>query len=327
MSPSHEEVFEDPAAVSAQPSRSIYGKELESRYLSMGPKGRYVPMVGHGRDADDPGAWWSQEKSMLLMHPEVQQAPEEVQQRVLAGECMAYNHFTSQLERGPVSWVCETIGHGELLPALPRMMRMEGMVMLVEEKHHDLCSMDVLNRVSQDAHVLCPGVAPAFEHRLMDLMAEEGEEHAWLVVLAFVIGSETLITSMLSDMATDKTLKELVRDVMRDHAMDELKHRAFFNKLVVLLARYLSLPFRDRLARILPLTLAAYLEPDRVMLEAVARNAGLADPEGVAFEVSVLPEVRQSMKLAAAPSVRTFRRLGLLERPGVEELYVAHGLV
>jgi len=296
---------------------------MEQSYHSLSPARRWSPGMADG----DPGLWWPEERCPVLRHPAARGSSAAVRRAIRVGHAYTFNLFTEHLENWPVMWICQRIGIRQLLPALPAMMRRDAKIMATEEAHHEVFSGDLIDRMEAATGLPRLETLPAFKARLAQLLAEAGPDQGWLVMAAFVIGSETLITGSLGGLAKDTRLKVVVRAVMHDHNVDELRHRSFFTQLCAILARRLREEHLERFALLLPRVMASYLRPDRAALAAVARGAGLPDPRRIAGDLAAAPSVMEGMAAAAAPSIRAFERFGLLELPGVEAGFAREGLL
>lgn len=91
---------------------------------------------------------------------------------------------------------------------------------------------------------------------------------AGLIELVFTIVSETLISATLTDVARGERVNPAVTDTVRDHAVDEGRHHAYFASYLKFLWATSDTGERDFIARLFPKLIDVFLDPDRPSIAA-----------------------------------------------------------
>ena len=140
-----------------------------------------------------------------------------------------FNHFTAHLEHHFVNVVLLEIAYDKKRLGLPRLMRRDAFAIYLEEANHahvaDDLSYQIVGATGASPRAL---PKPLFYHRTRELEKLVPQEHRWLIKPLFVVGTETSITGVLSKVPKHEGVVTAVRDVLRDHAIDEAKHSAYF---------------------------------------------------------------------------------------------------
>jgi hypothetical protein len=212
---------------------------------------------------------------------------------------------------------------------LPAETRLTAYQILVDEGYHSLYSLDVLEQVQQGSGITAlPYDFGPFISEL-DAVGDEAPGHRRLIQLLQVVVFETLITSMLADIPGDASVITVVRDVVRDHAIDEGRHHAFFASFFTHLWGQLDAATRHQMALYLPKIIVRSLQPATRAAFLALRSAGF--PEPAAREIvaeSFSPEtVLAGIRSASAKTVRLFEAHDVLDLPGVREQFAAAGLL
>lgn len=167
---------------------------------------------------------------------------------------------------------------------------------------------------------------------LVDGLAHSGclllPEEPRLVQLLQVVVFETLITAVLNELPADRSVVTTVRDVMRDHAKDEGRHHRFFAAFFHELWAGLSPALRARVARVLPALIRRCLDWDVNPVRSSLQLAGL-DPHAADHVVRDCYGGSDTGRIQhiCQATVRMCESAGVLDTPGAEEEFAAHGLV
>jgi hypothetical protein len=141
--------------------------------------------------------------------------------------------------------------------------------------------------------------------------------------------SETLVSSILTDLPHDRRLPQAVRDVVADHAEDEGKHHAYFRSLLPYLWAALGHDERQQIGPLVPELINVFLRPDYPAIILSLAEAGLsaAEAEQVVTESYPAQTVTASIAHAARSCVRYFAEVGALRDPRTLDAFHLAGLV
>lgn len=215
--------------------------------------------------------------------------------KILTNHLYRYLDFTTKLEVVAVNDTVKdlALGHSVINPS--EEMKIDALKIYTDEAYHALFSADLFAQLKSmtGIHPVVPKV-PYFLSTLNKIISEYADESEKnLMKLIFVIVSETLITSSLTDIRKDSSLPEAVRDVIRDHAMDEARHHAFFSGLLMAIW-----PMLDRRTRIHCLTripdfIFAFVHPDKDAITAELCSVGfsLSDADIIVNETYTQPMI------------------------------------
>ncbi|WP_380282914.1 diiron oxygenase [Kitasatospora purpeofusca] len=321
-----------PAAGSAPPQppgadgqdgyRSPFGSWYERSAVRSTPR-REIP-AEHGNDR-----FFSADLVPVARHPLVQGLPRPVHDQVLIQHLYRYLDFTAKLETLVVNRTAVGIAQGSVGLPLPDAMRIDAYRIYCDEAYHALFSADLAQQVRQRTGIapLLPA-EPFFLRRLRALTADGRQDLAALVELLFVTVSETLISASLSEVPNDPMVVPAVSESIRDHAMDEGRHHAYFAAFLHHLWGSLDIRQRQRAALLVPDLIDAFLQPDREAVRAELAGYGLTTDESyqVVAEVFTDEVVAQHTAATARQTVRHFAGLGVLDVPEVQERFLASGL-
>lgn len=303
--------------------RSPFGSWYERSSVRVAPR----RVLG---DGDGARHFFSPDMVPVARHPLVERMPPAVFREVLLQHLYRYLDFTAKLEYLVVNRTVAGIAHGSVGVELPEEMRFDALKIYCDEAYHALFSAD-LARQARDLSGVAPVLPaePFFLRRLREIQEGSPPEFRPLVELVFVIVSETLISATLADVPVDETVVPAVREVIRDHAVDEGRHHAYFAAFLRILWGQLDERARDFTARVAPSLIDAFLRPDFDAVRAELRGYGLDADEAEQVVAEVYPDevVREFFRTTAQQTVRYFHALGVLGRPGVAEEFARLGLV
>jgi hypothetical protein len=253
----------------------------------------------------------------VASHSEVRALPPHAFRGILLQHLYRYLSFTVALESIVVNRTVLGIANGSVGIELPREMRGDAYKIYTDEAYHALFCADLLSQI-EDVTGTPARLArqPFFITRLDAILAETDPAMRPLIELLFVIVSETLISATLADQSAQSDMAGSVRDVIRDHAVDEGKHHAYFASLLRFLWPQLSKSERLLTGRVVPGLVAVFLDPDVASVRLDLAASGLSEQtidEIVAscFEPGRLQAQRQGM---ARQTLQYFRDLGCFEQ-------------
>lgn len=270
---------------------------------------RLVPHLGHPLTGDDPG-----------------------RRRYLAAQHLyQWLQFTVHFEIFVVNRATQLIAAGISGLELPEDTRMTAFQIMTDECYHSLYSLDVTRQLQDWSGIRALPYDFAPYLRELDAVSEAGPGagQQTLVRLLQVVVFETLITSILRDVPGDASVLTLVRDIVRDHAIDEGRHHAFFAEFFARLWGQLDPATRQQMARHLPGLIVSSLQPATAPARAALHAAGY--PPAVAQEIigdsyseaSVLAGIAS----AAAKTIGLLGAHGVLDLPGSRDRFAAAGLL
>jgi P-aminobenzoate N-oxygenase AurF len=237
--------------------------------------------------------------------------------------------FTTHFEVAVINRATLRIAEGTAGLDLPVESRMVAFQIYVDEGYHSLYNLDVRQQLERESGI--PALPYDFAPFLtqLDRVVDDVPDLRRLVQLLQVVVFETLITSMLVDIPNDPTVKTLVRDTVRDHAIDEGRHHAYFATLFQELWRQLPASIRTRVAPFLPELIVRSLAPNhdsaRRALLAVGLTPALA-AEIVADCYSPAATI-DYIRTASSKTVALFRRCGVLDVPRAADRFHDLGLL
>ncbi|MCP3803366.1 diiron oxygenase [Allokutzneria sp. A3M-2-11 16] len=265
-----------------------------------------------------------------LGHPVVEAAHVDVRRFLEAQHLYQFLRFTANFETRVVNRAAEWIANGSAGVHLPPALSAEAFKIYVDEGYHALYSIDVQRQIEAASGI--PAVDFEFERFLTHLDGvgvAEFPQHTKLLQLLQVVVFETLVTSVLTQVPEDPDLIPLVRETVRDHAEDEVRHHAYFAGFFEHLWATLDHGTRTEVARFLPELIVSSLRPSKAPAARALASAGFA-PAVVADIVedsygaeAAVAEIRRS----ASKTIGLLRRAGVLELPTVHERFVASGLI
>ncbi|MGA4956360.1 diiron oxygenase [Streptomyces lavendulocolor] len=234
----------------------------------------------------------------------------------LIHQLYAYLRFTVDLEMSAVVPVTSRISLGRSGLELPDRMRMDAFKISTDEAWHAQFSHDLIAQMESATGVRSlPGHEPAFLRRLEEVGGEIGSDLRPLSDLLFAVVSETLVSSLLSELPKDRRLPVVVREVVADHAEDEGRHHAYFKDLLFHLWPALDDRQRRVAGDLLPRLVPAFLEPDYAGLARGLFHCGLTREQVAQVIEESYPdaEVERRIREGSTATVRYFREVGALD--------------
>lgn len=236
---------------------------------------------------------------------------------------------TMNFEISVVNRATERIANGKTDLDISGETRLTAYKIMVDECYHSLYSADVLEQLQRSSGIdaLPYDFAPFLNG--LDAIAEDVAEHRELIQLLQVIVFETLITSILYEIPGDESVITVVRDIVRDHAVDEGRHHAFFASFFTFLWGQLEAGTRHRIALHLPQIIVRSLEPATESAHQALRVAGFTETTAreIIFDSYQREAVLADIRKSSAKTVRLFQDHGVLAMPGVRERFADAGLM
>jgi hypothetical protein len=237
--------------------------------------------------------------------------------------------FTTHFEVAVVNRSCQRIAEGTAGLEVPVESRMAAFQIYIDEGYHSLYNLDVRLQLERASGI--PALPFEFGPflRQLDAVGDDLPQLRLLIQLLQVIVFETLITSLLAEIPKDQNIKTLVRDTVRDHAVDEGRHHRYFANLFGKLWQQLDPTVRITVAPFLPELIVRSLRPSLRSHRSALRHIGVPD----ALVADILAEsyspaaTLDYIRDASARTVALFTRCGVLEVPGAADAFHHFGLL
>jgi P-aminobenzoate N-oxygenase AurF len=265
----------------------------------------------------------------LLGHPDVQRAPVALREKILIQFLYLYLDFTVRLEIGPVNDVCKLLNEPDFLPWLPTQMKDDALRVYTDEAGHAEMSHALMSSVRAATGIEPVEHEPRFINELARLSEQNSMLDERLILLFFVIVSETLITGTLNKLPRDSSVQPAVRQVAQDHADDEVRHHAYFRQLFEHVWPRLAGDLRSRTGVLLPQVMLAFLAPDEAALAAILGSFKDAfdRPERIAAEVVADARTMCRIRQDARQTMRMLDRSGVLHDPATRAAFQEKELI
>ncbi len=265
-----------------------------------------------------------------LAHDEVRSLPPERSQELTIRHLYQFLLSTTHLETRIVNSAAELIATGRSGLDLPVRARMDAFKVYCDEGYHALYSLDLADQVTAVTGVPIP---PCDYGGLVGQVSETGRRslpgEPRLAALLQVVVFETLITAVLNEVPSDTSVVGTIREVARDHARDEGRHHRFFGAFLHELWAQLDTSLRAPVARAMPALISDCLSWDVAPVRVSLRLAGLGEEavDRVIQSCYLGPPAGHRKQQICRATVRLCESAGLLDIPGAEEEFAAHGLV
>ncbi|MFL6314541.1 MAG: diiron oxygenase [Terriglobales bacterium] len=265
----------------------------------------------------------------VFSHPEVQHVDPATRRDILVLYLYNYLEFTVWLETGPVNDVCEMLRRPGFLDWLPVKMKDDALKIYVDEGGHAEMSHSLIRLVEEHTRVKSLKLEPEFVGVLDRIAAREEHTYQPLIKLFFVIVSETLITGSLTKLPKDENVQQAVRDLARDHAMDEGRHHAYFKELFQILWPRLPQPIKWKVQLWLPDMLLGFLKPgERGLLQILEQfPSQFPVPGRIVSEILSQESLMTSIQESARPTLTMFKANGLFNDSGFVDILRAKRLL
>ncbi|MDX2292338.1 MULTISPECIES: diiron oxygenase [Streptomyces] len=323
MSAEAEAPVDGPAGPEQEPEyRSPFGNWFERASVRQAPRRMVVD--------DGTQQYFSPDLVPVAGHPLVKALDGAHYDELLVQHLYRYLDFTAKLEYLVVNPVLLRIAHGTDGMRLPAQMRFDALKMYCDEAYHGLFSVDLTRQVEERTGIVPrTPVQPFFLRRLKEITEELPAEERGLAELLFVIISETLISASLAEVPAVDGVVSAVRETIRDHALDEGRHHAYFAAFLKYLWGTLTPRQRHRAGLLVPRLMHAFLHPDMDALREELAGYGMPrdDVEQVLAEVFT-PAVLSEHALATSRQTRHyFELLGACSSAEAVEELVRYGFV
>jgi len=264
-----------------------------------------------------------------LAHPAVAETDEPFKRYLLAQHMYQWMNFTRSFEVAVVCRATRLIAEQDCGVEVPSRVRMDAYKILVDETYHALYSFDAVEQIETRSGI--QALPYDFGPFLTDLdgIADGHPQHRRLVQLVQVFVFETLITGLLVDIPKDPKVVSLVREIARDHAIDEGRHHVYFADFFGHLWGGLQTGDRQVVAALLPDLILRSLQPATRPAAAALQQIGFSPvaTRSIIAESYDRASVTAGIRTAAGRTIGILEEYGVLDLPGAREGFAASGLL
>lgn len=271
-------------------------------------------------DLDD-GLPFPKELLPLASHPKVASQGEGVVKRILGHKLVNYHDFTTHLELEAIVPATIDLATQRLGLLLPTDLSVDATKIATDECFHAL---EAMRQREHFAELGCVGSGPksrpAFVQKLQRTIAEEPGEIGRLKNMVFSMVSETLITGSLTRIPNDTSVLPEVREIIREHAVDEAKHHQFFSQLMGIVWPQLESSTKRKIGPLFAEFIDLFLTPDFVVQLQWLQEEGFSSTEAKGIMSDVIEQTEMdSVRAQAKPTLDALRWAGILEEPCVSD--------
>jgi hypothetical protein len=265
-----------------------------------------------------------------LAHEALAQATPRQRRELTVRHLYQFLLSTAHLETRVVNQAAERIANGRSGVELATAARLDAFKVYCDEGYHALYSLDLAEQIAVTTGIAVP---PWDYGGFVDRLAQTARRllpgMPRLTALLQAVVFETLITAVLNEIPTDRSVLTVVRDLTRDHAKDEGQHHRFFSGLFHQIWQQLDPSLRGPVAHALPALIHACLtwdvEPVRNSLvlsgiDAPTAREVLHDCYGGDAGLDRIADICRA-------TVRLCQSAGVLDVPGAADAFAAHRLV
>jgi P-aminobenzoate N-oxygenase AurF len=266
----------------------------------------------------------------IMDHEIVRMADEPRRRTIETQRLFSYLYFTEKLERRAVMPVCADIAENMTPLNIPHALQREASKIIIDESHHAECAVELTDQIAEVTGEM-PNISGRPEF-LTKLEAVEQRYHGGdrkLAMITFTAVSETLITGTLTRVPHDRSVHQVIRDVIMDHAIDEATHHACFKQVIGMMWSQLDAQQKDRIGPLYAEFIEAFLAPD-LRAELGWLRAARFSPAQAA---KILEETYESLDMAliyrrqANPTISMLREFGMLDHAATHDALAKRGLI
>ena len=254
----------------------------------------------------------------------------ELSGEVLLQHVIHHLSFTNALEHVLVNHVTLQLSQHEAFSSLPREMRFDAHKIYCDEAYHALFSADLVSQLEHEREVTAISHTQfPFTARVENLrQGIPAKYHHWFEAFAAIV-SETLISSTLGFVPRDTRVVTAVRETIRDHAIDEGLHHAYFAQLLEVLWPRMPREAQSVIGRALPSLIEAFLLPDVTAWQTVLSHLDLTEKEQARVLEEAYPEdqVHRSLLKGSRATRALFEHNGVLSLPEVQDVFAERGML
>lgn len=282
------------------------------------------------REEEERGkVYFSPELVPIASHPLVARLGAEAVREMQVCHLYRYLDFTTLLELDLIGAVSREIALDRIDFEMPEVVRAEAFKLCTDEAHHAYFSDDVKRQVEEATGVKSdPLRTPAFLRTLRQIQRSLPYQASALGEMLFTVVSETLISSILSDIPKDTRVVTAVREIVADHAEDEGRHSAYFSQFFGLLWPQMTEKQRAEVGPLLPQFILAFLRPDVDAIRQSLSRLPLErdEVETILHETYPRESVLANARESATVTLRLLEHQEVLDDPRIGDAFRASGL-
>jgi hypothetical protein len=258
-----------------------------------------------------------------LQHPSVLKLDGDARRYLEAQHLFQWLLFTVQFELKVVNPAALNIAEDVCGFAVQKPQRRDAMRVLVDEQYHAQYTLDVADQLQEISGIDAVPLEFANYHANLNAVAvEAGIDPSWAQFVQVAI-FETLVTTLLLTVPDDPTLITVVRDTVKDHVADEVRHHAYFSLLFKSFWQQLTSAEQVKVAQALPDIIVRSLAPNTSSAAAALTEVGLSAHEVREILSTSYSQERnlESASNAAKKTMAMFARAGVFSTPGATEAF------
>jgi len=266
----------------------------------------------------------------IVEHPLIYDYGEETKRKILIYFACLHSNFTDTLEAQVVVPLCNSLSREELGFKVTPTIKDSARKIAVDEMYHSMFISTMEEQICE--YTKCKPIAkkkPRYLTMFHEMLANKPKSSQNLLHTFFVIVSETLITSTLREVPSDKTVHYLVRQNIQNHFEDEAMHHLFFSQLLMYLWDILSNKEKKYIGLNLPYLLEIYFTPDRpsiiesLLLSGIKKEDAISAYNETYTKKSHLSDILEGSKT----TLRHFKKAGVFSDPEIEDAFFEKGLI
>jgi hypothetical protein len=309
-----------------QPGTNRFAKWDSCAAIRSKPRQR---MLKRHADGSRDLTYFSPDLVPVSRHPLV--VERQLSRQVQIQHLYSYLWFTTVLEQQYVNPIMIRIATGNIGLSIPKSMLVDAHRIYCDEGYHALCAVDLAQQAEE-----CSGVASRVDASLPKpfrdlnrLVERTPDALRRSVELAFVIISETLVSSILTRSHLDPRVEPAIRQVILEHAQDEAVHQAYFADLTRLIWPLMDPSLRLHIGQLIPELILTFLRPDLGHIADALIGMGLLPQEAERVVSDCYPraEILGAARFASTYTIGLFRSLGALDDTVIQRSFLASGLL
>jgi hypothetical protein len=266
--------------------------------------------------------FWVPELAPISQHPLI--IKKGLSSKILVHYLYLHLDFTIKLEQEAVNSVVNQIAQNKTGIAIPEEMRFDAYKIYCDEAYHALFYADFKRQVEAITGISNASPNhPIFLQRLREIQYCFTKPLSQLIEIFFVIVSETLISASLKKIPNDKRVVSTVRQLVRDHALDEAYHCTYFSNLLQVVWPQLQHKHQELIGQLLPQFIRIFLDPDYHALKFVLSQFDFNPQEIQIIVAESYPqtEVINAIKNASKNTITLFQLNRVLENPKIAKAF------
>ncbi len=266
----------------------------------------------------------------LLIHPLLQDRDEDFKRLISIHRLYSYLDFTDILEHEVVNQALRTLIHNNEKFCISNEMKLNARKIYVDEAYHSLFSADLKSQVSKLTQVdPLDTYRPVFIRKLESLISTYSSELRETIIIFFAFVSETLISSVLSEIPNNTEVITAIRSSVSDHARDEKTHHLYFSELLPVLWSQLNTMEQEIIGSLFPQFILFFLLPDQVALirYLTQMKISIKDSETIIQDTYSLDKVLPKIKMYSKATIYHLKKNGILGIQKVHQSFCESGLL